>query len=150
MNHEQVTKVKVLSALNIQTISTNTTTNGNIIDTRGFDSILFAFQTGTVTDGDYLPLIQEDDDAAMGSASAVADGDLRFINSSGAMVATGQEAAAGFTADTDDNKVSKIAYVGTKRYVRFNIVSTNASSGAVLGALAVLSDANIAGVASNQ
>lgn len=127
-NRENVSNIEQLNAFDIQTISSDTTTNGEIIDTQGYDSVTFLFQTGTVTDGDYTVLIQEGDEDDLSDAAAVADADL-----------TATEASVSFTADTDDNAVSKIGYLGNKRYVRFNVVSTNTSSGAVVGAQAILS-----------
>ncbi len=121
-HHDMVPAV----ALNLQTISSDTTTNGNIIDLAGFESCEFVFVTGTLTDGDYAVLIQEGDAANLSDAAAVADADL-----------IGTEALASFAADTDDNVLSKIGYKGGKRYVRFNVVSTNTSSGAVLGAVCI-------------
>jgi len=123
-------ELKQINALDIQTISSDTTTNGDIIDTAGYESVTFIFQTGTVTDGDYTVLIQDGDDSGLSDAAAVTDANL-----------LGTESGASFTADTDDNKTSKIGYKGVKRYVRFNIVSTNTSSGAVLGAVAILGHA---------
>lgn len=128
--------IKVLNAFDIQTVSSDTTTNGDIIDLKGFEACTFVFQTGTVTDGDYTVLIQEGDDSGLSDAAAVADSDL-----------IGTEADASFAADTDDNAVSKIGYIGDKRYVRFNVVSTNTSSGAVIGAVGVLGHAALAPVA---
>lgn len=128
--------IKELNAFDIQTVSTDTTTNGEIIDLKGYESCTFVFQTGTVTDGDYTVLIQEGDESNLSDAAAVADADL-----------LGTEAAASFTADDDDNKVSKIGYIGDKRYVRFNIVSTNTSSGAVIGSVAILGHAHTKPVA---
>lgn len=135
-NREMASEIKQLNAFDIQTISSDTTTNGDIIDLQGFDSCTFLFQTGTVTDGDYTVLIQEGDDSGLSDAAAVADADL-----------TATEASVSFTADTDDNVVSKIGYIGSKRYVRFNVVSANTTSGAVVGAQAVLGDASFAPVA---
>lgn len=128
--------VKVLNAFDIQAISTDTTTNGDILDLKGFEACTFVFQTGTVTDGDYTVLIQEGDESNLSDAAAVADTDL-----------IGTEAAASFTADTDDNAISKIGYIGDKRYVRFNVVSTSTSTGATVGAIGVLGHAHIAPVA---
>lgn len=125
--------VQLHVALKIQEITTDTTTVGEEIDTQGFESAEFAFQTGTVTDGDYLPLLEEADDDGAGSPdtfSAVADVDL-----------LGTEAGAGFTADTDDDKIGKLGYRGNKQWLRLSIVSTNTTSGAFAGAQAILSNA---------
>lgn len=133
---DQKNDLKDVNAFDIQTIATDTTTNGDIVDTAGFGAVTFVFQTGTVTDGDYTVLIQEGDDSGLSDAAAVADADL-----------IGTEADASFSADTDDNAVSSIGYRGSKRYVRFNIVSTNTTSGAVVGAVALLGRPEIAAVA---
>jgi hypothetical protein len=53
--------IKILNALNIATISTNTTTAGVEIDTQGFESVTFEIITGARTDGTVTPLIQETD-----------------------------------------------------------------------------------------
>ena len=123
---DQKNNLSIANAFDIQTISSDTTTAGDIIDMQGFEALTFVFQTGTVTDGDYTVLIEEGDAANLSDAAAVADSDL-----------IGTEADASFTADTDDNAVSSIGYRGGKRYVRLSIVSTNTSSGAVVGAIAV-------------
>ena len=114
------------NAFDVQAISSDTTTNGDIIDTNGFESVCFVFQSGTLTDGTYTPLIQDGDDSGLSDAAAVADADL-----------VGTEADAAFAA-TDDNEVRRIAYVGSKRYVRFNVVSASTTTGGTVGAVAVL------------
>lgn len=119
--------IEARNALDTQAITTDTTTNGEIIDTANFESLTFLFKSGTITDGDYTPLIQEGDESDLSDAAAVADADL-----------IGTEAAAAFTDDADDNQVSKIGYKGHHRYVRFNVVSANTSSGGTVGAVALL------------
>lgn len=136
MNRELEGNVSVENALDIQEITSDTTTAGDIIDGQDFDSLTYIFQTGTVTDGDYTLLIEEGDESDLSDASAVADADL-----------TVTEASASFTADTDDNKVSKIGYTGSKRYTRLSVVSTNTTSGAFVCAVAVLGHPAIAPVA---
>lgn len=125
-------------AFNVQAISTDTTTNGNIVDTKGYDSVTFVFVTGTVTDGDYTVLIQDGDDSGLSDAAAVADAQL-----------TNTEADTSFTADTDDNVSKTIGYLGNKRYVRFNVVSTNTSTGATVGAIALLGHPDVSPVPVN-
>jgi hypothetical protein len=46
-----------LVAFNTQSITTDTTTAGVIIDTQGYSSLLFVMQSGTLTDGTYTPSI---------------------------------------------------------------------------------------------
>lgn len=112
-------------ALNVAIISSNTTTNGAIIDVQGFDSLEFIIKSGTIADGTYTPLIEEGDDSGLSDAAAVADGEL-----------LGTEAEAAFAA-TDDQTVKHIGYRGSKRYVRLSIVSAGTTSGGTLSALAV-------------
>ena len=114
-------------ALNIQAISSDTTTDGAAIDTKGYQSVTFVLQSATLTDGTYTPVIEESDTGDFsGEENAVADADL-----------LGTEAAAAFAA-ADDNEVRRIGYVGNKRYVRLTLVSTSTSTGGTLGAVAIL------------
>lgn len=119
--------VKVVPAFDVRTISSNATTSGDIIDTAGFESVTFVFQTGTVSDGDYTVVIRDGDDSGLSDGAAVADAFL-----------LGTEAGASFSADTDDNDIGKVGYIGGKRYVQMQIVSTNVSSGAVVGGTCIL------------
>lgn len=103
-----------LVALNSATISTSTTTVGNVIDTAGFESVTFIPSIGTRTDGTYTPLITECDTSG-GSYTAVDDADL-----------IGTEAEAVLNAS---NTSSRIGYVGKKQFVKFSFVSATVTSG---------------------
>lgn len=129
MTKDLFNNVAIKNALNTQAIATDTTTAGAIIDTAGFESLTFAVQSGTLTDGSYTVLLQEGDNSDLSDAEAVADADL-----------LGTEAGASF-ALADDNKVTKIGYSGTKRYVRLSIVSAATTTGGTLGAVAILGHA---------
>lgn len=131
MKKDLYNKILQKVAFNTQAISTDTTTNGEIIDLQGFDSATFIIQSGSLTDGTYTPLIHEGNESDLSDAGAVADADL-----------IGTEAAAAFSA-TDDNKSKRIGYVGGKRYIRLSLVSASTSTGGTLSAVAVLSDADI-------
>jgi len=125
MYKELYSSYKVSNAFDTQAITSDTTTNGDIIDTAEYGSLLFVIQSGTLTDGTYTVLIHEGDESNLSDASAVDDADL-----------TNTEASASF-ASTDDNTVNKIGYVGSKRYVRLSLVSASTSSGGTLGAIAI-------------
>lgn len=109
--------------LNIAAISTNTNTDGAIIDTAQFESLEFYIQSATITDGTYVAQLFH------GNAANLSD----------AVQLTGEEVlgAATFIL-TDDNVTKRIGYVGKKRYVRLRIVSTGVTTGGTLGAVAVL------------
>lgn len=111
-----------LNAFTPAAISTDTTTAGVEIDTLGFESLTFLMRASTYTDGTYTPLIQESDTSGSGYA-AVADNDLIGTEADAALSAAG---------------VSRIGYVGTKRYVKLSFVSASTSTGATLDAVAVL------------
>jgi hypothetical protein len=113
--------------VNIQSISSNTTTVGNIIDSSGFESITFIQVSSAHTDGTYTLLIEDGDDAGLSDAAAVADDFL-----------IGTEAA---TAITTADSSTSIGYNGKKRYIRASIVSTGVTSGAALGCVVVRGDA---------
>ena len=136
VNREQYSNLYCINAFDVQTISTDTTTNGDIIDTQGYDSILLAIQAGTITLGTLTPIVQEGDASNLSDASAVADADLNPT-----------EALTTF-AVTDDNVVKRIAYTGNKRYIRLQLVSA-ASANAVVGAQAILANASSAPVTVN-
>lgn len=109
--------------LNIQAISTNTNTDGAIIDTAHYESLEFYIQSGTITDGTYTAQIFHGNDSGLSDAVQL----------------TGEEVlgSAVFIL-TDDNASKRIGYVGKKRYVRLRIVSTGVTTGGTLGAQAVL------------
>lgn len=108
--------IKALLALNTQTIATDTTTEGNIIDTKGFGAVEFLVSLGTRTDGTYTPLIEEGDASNLSDAQAVSDDNL-----------FGTEALAALSAS---NTIKRIGYrVGKYRYVRLSMVSASTTSG---------------------
>lgn len=128
---EITTKTKPVIGLNIQAITTNTTTTGSAVDTADFNGgVNIVFQAGTLTDGTYTPYITECDTSG-GSYTAVDDNDLVAEDPSNTS-AVAPEAQAALTAS---NTVSKIGYVGYKRYIKVALVSTSVTSGGTLGAV---------------
>lgn len=126
-------------ALNIQTISSNTTITSAAIDTASFGSgINIDFILGTRTDGTYTPLITECDTPS-GSYTAVADQDLVAQDTTSSVAPETQ--AVLNTSNTN----SKIGYLGSKRYIKVAIVSTSVTSGSTICAL-VSKVANVAPV----
>lgn len=129
------TRVSATPALNIQTISTDTTTNGVIIDTAGYQSIEFVLFSGTITTGVFTPVLYESDDSGLSGATTVSTDYL-----------LGTYADATFTtASADDNACKSIGYVGKKRYVRLSIITTSTGNG-VIGAVAVKGSPAVANI----
>lgn len=115
-------------ALNSTAVSSATTTVGNIIDMKDYESLAFISAIAGTVAGTFTPLIEHGDASDLSDAVAVEDGYL-----------SGTEAGAALTVT---NTSSKIGYLGKKRYVRLSIVSTGGSpTGTILG-LAVRGDKN--------
>lgn len=127
-------KIEVRNALNSQAISTNTTTVGAIIDLQGFNSCELVAKAGAITDGAYALKVEHGDTDNLADAADVPALELLGAEENGG-------ADVGF-ADTDDNAVKKVGYVGNKRYLRVSIVSTETSDGGNFTGLALLGDAH--------
>ena len=107
-----------------QTINTDTTTVGEIIDTADYDGGIVFTQFITHTSGTFTPLIEESDSATFASGNTnVAD--TSFIGD----VSTGQEVDSALTAA---QLISSIGVVNNlKRYLRYSIVSTLGADGVI-------------------
>jgi hypothetical protein len=121
-NYDLKTELKNLTALDPVTIGSNTTTDGIEIDTLGYESLTFFIRVSSRTDGTFTPAITDTDTSGSGEV-AVAD---QFL--------IGTEAEAALSADG----VSKIGYVGKKRFVQLDIDSTLVTTGATVDVIAVL------------
>ena len=128
MEHDLHNRIDDLVAMTSQTIASDTTTVGEIIDSKGFESLEFIAQSGTITDGAYALLLEESDDSGMSGATVVsADETLGELT--------------GF-ASTDDDSTIRVGSIGKKRFQRLSLVSTGTSSGGVFSAIAVLGHAH--------
>jgi len=128
------TLIEVTPALNIQTISSDTTTAGIIIDTVDFNAAEFTLLSGAITTGVFTPLIEDGDDSGLSDAAPV---DPSFL--------LGTIAGATFGVN-DDNAAKKIGYVGKKRYVRLSIVTISSPSGVANGIISVTAVKGIPGI----
>lgn len=120
-------------------IADNTAQVGQIIDTQGFDSLMWAILTGTLADVDatFTVLIEDGEDSGLSDAAAVADTFLEPL-----------EANASFDFG-DDNAVRVIAYTGPKRYARMTITPANNTGAAPLAVVAILGRAHDAPLSVN-
>ena len=100
-------------------ITTDTTTNGAIIDTADFDGgVVFNFLCTVYGAGTYTPILEESDDSGMSGANNIADANL-----------IGTEAGAAISAVTASGaNLGSIGIFGTKRYVRVKILSATATT----------------------
>ncbi len=111
------------NALDLAAITSDTTTPGEIIDSKGFEGLDFNIRSGTITDGAYTTTMEDGDESNLSDAAPV-DSDLII----GTLPAF---------ADSEDNVTKHVGYVGKKRFARINIVSTGTTSGGFFAATAV-------------
>ncbi len=111
------------------TISTDTdTTSTLVIDSSGYEAVMFAVFSGAITDGAYVLKIMECDNAD-GTTGATEVGTYQFQDTFS-------------LAETEDDLVQKVGAKLTKRYCTLRITSTATTSGGVFkGAIALLGNA---------
>lgn len=127
---DQKSNIDAQVALNIQTIASDTTTNGVKIDTQGYEAVTFVIQAGVVTAGDVTALIEESSDNT--TFTPVSD---TFL--------IGTEADTNLDAS---HEIARIGYVGKERYVRLSAVTDN-SANLLVGAQVLLGRPKTAPVA---
>lgn len=129
--HNNIAPKRVLSPASV---ADNTAQVGQIIDRQGFQALEYVILTGSLSDADatFTVLLEEGDASNLSDAAAVADADL-----------LGTEALASFTFAADD-KVFKLGYKGNKRYTRLTITPAANASAALLAAVAILGDPQLA------
>jgi hypothetical protein len=112
-------------------VADNTPFVSQIIDNLGFEKLALIIVLGALADADatFTVLVEHGDQANLSDAAAVPDAAL-----------TGTEASAGFDFSAD-NKVRKIGYVGSKRYVRLTITPANNTGNVFLSAVAIQASA---------
>ncbi len=125
MEYDLHHKVLPVVALASATLNTSTTTVGSIVDSKGFESLEFSIQSGTITDGTYTALLEEGDDVGLSDASVLSvDHTLDVLP---------------VFDNTESDVVKSVGSIGKKRYHRLSIVSAGVTSGGVFSAQAVLS-----------
>ncbi len=105
------------------TISTDTATNGAIIDTALFHAVEWFVYAKTITDGAYVLSVRQSDDSGMSGAVAVS---AEETLGSGTAYALGE-----------DDTVKRIGSIGKLRYQQLVITSTATTTGGVFSAVAV-------------
>jgi len=115
-------------------ITTATNTDCTQVDTAGFESLQFLFLFGVIAAGGVATIELHHSDT---------DG---FTPSAETLVSTEETLGNTTIADTNDNLVGRIGYIGKSRYVVARIVSTTVNSIAV-AAISVLGTPHHAPVA---
>jgi hypothetical protein len=121
--------IKVVTA-QIDVISTDTTTDGAIIDTSHYENgVAFSYVAAAWTDGTYTPLLEESATGAFaGEETPIADANL-----------IGTEAGAAISAASVELGVQgTIGIFSTLQFVRSTLVSTGTSTGATIVVSAIV------------
>lgn len=124
-----------VNALDSGAVTTGVT-NGNIIDTAAYEALEFVVQSGVITDGSFVLSLEDGEDSGLSDAAAV-DAELTL----GSVEAT--------FADTDDQAVKRLGYIGKKRYVRLVVTATAATTGGIFSSAALLASPHHAPTAAN-
>lgn len=115
-------------ALSPVSVADNTAQTTVIIDTQGYEAVLFSLALGSIADADATFAVDAKENDA-NSTSGATDVDASNL--------IGTEAGASFQFD-DDNEVRKIMIIPSKRYVYLTITPSNNASAALLSAMAQL------------
>lgn len=107
----------------VATAADNTAIVSQILDMAPYDAAMFAILTGALPDVDatFAVTVDHGDVSNLSDAAAVPAEQLN-----------GTLALAGFIF-SDDDKVRKIGYVGTKRYVRVTVTPSLNASASLIG-----------------
>jgi len=115
-------------------VTDNTAQVGQIIDTKGYESLTFVLLSGSLADTDatFTLLVEDGDNSSLTDSASVAD---EFL--------LGTEAASTFLF-SDDNEVRWIGYNGNKRYVRLTVTPADNSGDVYLAIVAIKGNPNSA------
>jgi hypothetical protein len=99
----------------------NTAFVSQILDTQGLSSATFAILTGSISDANvtFTVLAEEGDNSALSDNTAIADANLLGTE----LLAT--------PLFSDDNKVFKLGFIDTKRYIRVTVTPAGNDAGDV-------------------
>lgn len=120
-------KAKIDHLISPQTETGDNPIVSSIIDCKGFDAVLLALVTGTMSDSNCTStvLLEESDDSGMSGAAAVDDNDL-----------LGTEALAALTF-ASDSTTKKLGYRGRKRYIRMTITPSGNTGNFIVAGVAI-------------
>lgn len=124
MEYDLHNKIKDLVAVVIQAFTADDTAVGEIIDTKGFESLEYVVQVGTITTGTLRFILEEGDDSGLSDVAVVP-------------AAETLGSLTGFVA-ADDDETKRVGSIGKKRYQRLTLEGENTSVINFLGAAAIL------------
>lgn len=112
-------KNRLAFAQSVNPAAKTASASGTSSDLAGYNSLVYRWQVGTVTDGTHTPSLEESDDDSTYTAVAAAD-------------------IQGTAAALVSNTAQTLGYLGAKRYVRPKTTVATATTGGVYGVTAIL------------
>jgi hypothetical protein len=133
MEHDLHSKIASKIALSPSSISSDTTTDGQSIDTNGFESLDFQILSGALNSGTFTAKIQESEDDGSGISDGVwVDVDPELV------------LGEAIFESSDSDTVKRLGTISKARFVRLSIVSSGGASGANgFSSLAILGNAKV-------
>jgi hypothetical protein len=129
MQGQILSEYEVKRAISPVAVSDDTATSGEIIDLAGYAGIEFFLAIGTLADANatFAVILQH------GATANLAD--AATVTAAGGLIGANPD----FQFD-DDDKVKRVGYAGTKRYIRIVVTPTGNTGSASFSAVAVLKD----------
>ncbi len=126
MRESLYNNVRAVRALITATRTANATVNGDTVDLnlsgQNFRAAMFVIHTGTVTDGSHAISVQDSPDGTAWTAAAADE----ISGGPPTIVAV------------NDDSVFEVGYIGDRRYVRIQVITTASTAGATVGAVCLL------------
>jgi len=127
MERDLASNMSTELAIDLLVINSNGITDGNIIDTIGFESLTFIVVSDVIQDGNYSILIKEGNDPSLSDAVDVSVDDLL-----GSAIVFGV---------SDQKSSFHVGVNSNKRYYRLSVEAVGITSGGTFVASAILSHA---------
>lgn len=129
MKRDLFSNIKCSRAISPANTTDDTAIVSQILDTADYEGNTFVMSTGSVSDANvtFTVLMEDGDNASLTDNASVADADL---------IGTESGATPLFS---DDNKVWKLGYKGSKRYVRVTVTPSGNTGDIYLSAVWVQS-----------
>ena len=132
MQYDRRYETKIDIALPVTTISSDTTTVGNVLDAEDYHSLLFTIKANTIINGEYQLIVEHS-----GDINFIEDVTSIPVDLDGSPTLTNNLV---ITSANQDGFSDFVAVLGTKQYVRVSIVSTNVQDSGVMGVEAIFMD----------
>lgn len=142
LNKDLHSNIKTMCAIIPAAIGANATKTGPVRDRKGYGTVEFVFNYGSVTTtGTVVTVVIKEGDVT-GTMTSVADADLIGTEALASLLATTPR-----TADVSKEVSKRVGYKGQKRYVQALVVQTGVTSVGCVSCDLILANPSLAPVA---